>query len=561
MWNLSGELSPTQLKIINDKESKTIVVAAGPGSGKTRILVHKLASLLLMEDVKHEQLLMVTFSRSAATEFKKRLLKLIGNAASFIEIKTFHSYCFDLLGRVGSLEKSGEIILETIKRIKNGQVEPGRITKTVLVIDEAQDMDAHEFALVKALMEQNEGMRIIAVGDDDQNIFEFRGASSKYMENLITEPDAVMVELVENYRSKRNLVDFTNQFLMRIPNRLKHTPIMSAQSDNGKIKRIRYRSRHLITPLVKDILAEGLTGSTCVLTRRNEEALQIAGLLMKSGRQAKLIQSNEGFSLYNLLEIRYFLSRLNLAEDVYIIHDDLWEDAKRKLAERFGSSLNLESCLNLVKEFEAANPKYKYKTDLEIFIRESALEDFIGENRETIFVSTIHKAKGREFDNVFLMLDLFDPGTNEAKRQLYVAMTRAKRNLTLYDNGNYLNSITAEDMQVVADSQTYLPPQELVIQLSHRDVQLDFFLYCRHLIKDLNSGEFLGVDGNGFHNSKGQAVVKFSKQFLKQIESMRQKNYVPKTAKIRFIVLWQKENTEHEVRIVLPELFFEKILP
>lgn len=558
---LFGELSPTQLKIINDKESKTIVVAAGPGSGKTRILVHKLASLLLMEDVKHEQLLMVTFSRSAATEFKKRLLKLIGNVANYIEIKTFHSYCFDLLGRVGSLEKSGDIIQEAIKRIKNGQVEPGQITKTVLVIDEAQDMDAHEFALVEALMEQNDSLRIIAVGDDDQNIFEFRGASSKYMESLITEHDAMMVELVENYRSRRNLVEAANQFLMRIPNRLKHTPIMAVKSDNGKIKRVHFRSRHLMTPLVKDILAQGLTGSTCVLTKRNEEALQIAGLLMKKGRQAKLIQSNEGFNLYNLLEIRYFLSRLNLTEDVYIISDDLWENAKRRLAERFSGSLNLESCLNLIKDFEATNPKYKYKSDLEIFIRESVLEDFVGENMETIFVSTIHKAKGREFDNVFLMLDSFDPGTNEAKRQLYVAMTRAKNNLTLYDNGNYLNSIKVEDMQVIADSQTYLPPQELVMQLSHRDVQLDFFLYCRLLVKDLNSGEFLGVDGQGCYNAKGQAVLKFSHRFSKQIESMRQKNYVPKTAKIRFIVYWQKENTEVEVRIVLPEIYFEKRLP
>ena len=48
-----GELSDCQKEILQDKESRCIVVAAGPGSGKTRVLVHKLASLLLLEDVKH----------------------------------------------------------------------------------------------------------------------------------------------------------------------------------------------------------------------------------------------------------------------------------------------------------------------------------------------------------------------------------------------------------------------------------------------------------------------------------------------------------------------------
>jgi len=167
---LFGELSARQLKIIKDQTARYIVVAAGPGSGKTKVLVHKLASLLLMEDVKHEQLLMLTFSRAAATEFKVRLMDLIGNAAAFIEIKTFHSFCFDLLGKVGNLEKADGIIRLATEKILANEVELSRITKTVLVIDEAQDMDADDYRLVKALMDKNEEMRVIAVGDDDQNI-------------------------------------------------------------------------------------------------------------------------------------------------------------------------------------------------------------------------------------------------------------------------------------------------------------------------------------------------------------------------------------------------------
>ncbi len=555
---LFGELSPTQLKIITDNKANCIVVAAGPGSGKTRVLVHKLASLLLMEDVKHEKLLMITFSRVAATEFKKRLLKLIGNAANFVEIKTFHSYCFDLLGKVGTLEKSDEILREAITKIQKGEVEVGRITKAVLVIDEAQDMDADEFALINALTKQNEDMRVIAVGDDDQNIYEFRGASSKYLEQMINGQNSVMYELIDNYRSKRNLVDFTNQFVKKISNRLKKTPIFAMQSDNGKVKLVRHKNCSLIVAVVNDILKEGLSGSTCVLTRSNGEALQLAGLLVKHGMRAKLIQSNEGFNLYNLLEIRFFLKQLNLSEDTYIIYEDIWENAKRDLKNRFIRTLNYEICQNLIRDFEASNPKYKYKSDLELFIRESKLEDFYGDKVDTIFVSTIHKAKGREFDNVFLMLDHFDTKTDEALRLIYVAMTRAKSSLNIHYNGDYLDFIQTEELRIVVDNEVYLPPDQLVMQLSYKDVWLDYFLSCQHLISQLNSGDELTVSGECCLNSKGQEVVRFSKQFTNQIESMKQKKYVPKRAKIRFVVYWQKEDSEYEIRIVLPEVYFEK---
>lgn len=556
---LFGSLSPTQLEIIKDNETKHIAVVAGPGSGKTRVLVHKLASLLLMEDVKHEQLLMVTFSRAAATEFKKRLLSLIGNAAHYIEIKTFHSYCFDLLGKVGSLEKSDAILKSTIEKIKNGEVEANRITKTVLVIDEAQDMNADEFALINTLIEQNEEMRVIAIGDDDQNIYEFRGASSKYLEQFMAERKAAKHELIENYRSKNNLVEFTNGFVKKIRHRLKETPIAAKQTDNGNIKLVRYLNGNLISPLVQDILATGLAGTTCVLTKTNDEALQITGLLLKNGMQAKLIQSNDGFSLQNLLEVRFLLNEINIGDDVKIISDEVWANAKSEMRKKFQQSSKLEVCNNLIKQFEDSNSKKKYKSDLEVFVRESKLEDFYNENGETIFISTIHKAKGKEFDNVFIMLENFNPSTDEAKRQLYVAMTRAKRNLTIHLNGNYLDNLTAENLERVEDRETHLPPSELAMHLSFKDVWLDYFITRQHLVSQLTSGDALTINGDECTNSKGQSVLKFSKQFLNTIESVKQKGYHLKQAKVNFIVYWKKEDAECESKILLPEVYFEKV--
>lgn len=555
---LFGQLSPAQLEIINDRESKYIVVAAGPGSGKTRILVHKLASLLLMEDVKYEKLLMVTFSRSAVTEFKKRLLRLIGPAAHFVEIKTFHSYCFDLLGRVGTLEKSGEIIKEATARINNGEVEASRITKTVLVIDEAQDMDGDEFALVEALINKNEDMRIIAVGDDDQNIFEFRGSSSKYLQMMLAKPDAVKYELVDNYRSKSNLVDFANQFILRLPHRLKDTPIVAHEGSNGFIKLVRYKSSNLVTPLVNDIIATDLEGSTCVLTKTNEEALQITGLLVEMGRKARLIQANDGFNLYNLEEIRFFLEKLELDKGVYTIDDGRWAKAKRELKNRFRTSPNFEVAANIVRDFEITSPMTKYKSDLEIFISESSLEDFAGVHRETIFVSTIHKSKGREFDNVYLMLDQFRCGTDEAKRQLYVGMTRAKSSLIIHYNGNYLDSIHTEQLLTLDDPNQYTLPDHLVLSLSYRDVWLDFFNYHQTAVSRLNSGDEISFDGEFCRNTKGEPLLKVSKQGARQVESLLHRGYQPRGAKIRFIVYWQKEDSEHEIKIFLPELYFER---
>lgn len=554
---LFGELSPTQLRIINNSKDQYIAVTAGPGSGKTRVLVHKLASLVLMEDIKYDQLLMLTFSRAAATEFKKRLFVLLGNAAGYISIKTFHSYCFDLLGKVGSLEKSDQILRVTVERIKNREVEPSWISKAVLVIDEAQDMDGDEFKLIQTLMEENEEMRVIAVGDDDQNIYEFRGSSGKYLEQFIKAKKAAQFELVENYRSKPNLIAFTNEIVEKIQSRLKQTPIIATQSDLGKIELVRYESEQLVVPMVSAIQKAGLPGSTCVLTRTNEEAVQLAGLLTKKGIPCSLIQSNEGFSLFQLFEIRYFLDLLDLTEDSFLIDDQTWNQTKRKWGELFRSSSKFQNSKQLLQNFERSHPVKKYKSDLLVFIHESRLEDFYIESGNVVLVSTIHKAKGKEYDNVYLMLANCNPKTDSQKRLLYVAMTRAKNFLSVHLNNHFLDDIMVEGMIRKTDLKAYKPPEQLAMQLSFKDVWLDYFITRQALLKNLSSGSSLRINGHQCLNIKGQAVLKFSKQFVTQLENLAKRGYFLQSCNVNHMVYWQKEGMEKEVLIILPELIFE----
>ncbi len=563
---LFGELSPAQLQIINDKHSQYIVVGAGPGSGKTRILVHKLASLLLMEDIKHEQLLMLTFSRAATTEFKKRLLKLIGNAAHYVEIKTFHSYCFDLLGKVGNIEKSIDVIEETYKQIINGDVEVSRITKTVLVIDEAQDIELNEFRLIQALIDKNDDMRVIAVGDDDQNIYSFRGSDSKYMQEFLKRNNAKFYELVENYRSKSNIVTFTNSYVIKIKNRLKLTPIMPVQADNGQIKIIQYQSRNIVIPLVNTMLRDGILSSTCVLTATNEEALQLIAQLQMNGIKAKLLQSNESYLLYNLVEVRYFINELDLKPDTYLILDEVWDKAKQKLRLKYRNSKNLFICEQLVREFEETNNKYKYVSDWMSYVYESQEEDFYHNNRNSIIVGTIHKSKGWEYDHVIIMLKDISIQSDEMKRQLYVGMTRAKKSLTIHYNGDYLYNIAnysyygqIDNLEYQKDNIKYDESDIIRIQLGYRDVYLSDFKYRQKQIENLISGDLLLVKEEGCFIQNGNNVLYFSSKFKSDISKHRMKGYQITTAKVNYILYWKGENEDKELLILLPEIELRRI--
>lgn len=580
---LFGMLSKRQKEIIDDHESRCIVVAAGPGSGKTRVLVHKLASLLLLEDVKHEQLLMLTFSRAAATEFKQRLMQLIGNAAHFVEIKTFHSYCFDLLGRVGNLDEAGDVVKQAAEMINNGEVEPNRISKTVLVIDEAQDMSKDDYALVSALMKANEEMRVIAVGDDDQNIYEFRGSNSRYFYELTQTEHSRFIEMTENYRSLRHILDTANDFARNIRQRIKSTPIISMSQEDGEVRIVKHpyeiqeRKVYMYQPILEDVTR--LLGSISskeadassrkknetisILTQTNEEAVIMLALLHSHGIKAKLVQSMDGLRFWNLAEVRYFLKKIDQGikeTKSPIIPDDIWEAAKHQTFQKYATSQALPYLRRSLQIFEQTN-RAKYYSDLREFVFESSVEDFCDISKSDIVVSTIHKAKGHEFDHVLMLITHPEHPTDDILRRYYVGMTRAKRTLAIHTNGNLFD--TLKSAQHLYDAQAYDEPNEIVLQLSHKDVNLGFSKPHKDAILCLRSGMPLT-----YHDhclclpSTGRDIAQLSIKMKEKLGKWELKGYKVTAARIRFIVAWKSKDAprdEKESAIMLADLVMKKI--
>lgn len=554
---LFNQLSKKQMQIISDKESRVIVVAAGPGSGKTRVLVHKLASLLLLEDVKHEQLLMLTFSRAAATEFKQRLMELIGNAAHFVEIKTFHSYAFDLLGRIGNLEDAKDVVGRAARMISEGEVEPNRIGKTVLVVDEAQDMSSEEFALVRVLMSVNEEMRVIAVGDDDQNIYEFRGSDSNYMRQLLADDKSTFVEMTENYRSTQHVVAFANAFVKGIHNRMKQTPILSMSKDEGTVVVTHHASHIMFQRVVSDLLRQRNSGTMSVLTHTNEEAVILVALLRKHGLRSKLIQSMDGFRFWNMAEVRLFLKYIERDTHTPIVTDEVWNEAKRKTFQAYATSSSLPYLKRCIELFEKIN-KAKYLTDFKELVFESTTEDFCDTSDADVVVSTIHKSKGCEFDDVYMLVSQPQHVTDSEMRRYYVGMTRARKRLFIYTNSTLFDRLPADIHQV--DQTPYVFPDEVMLQLSHKDVNLGFFKSRKKEILSLRSGEKLCFANNLLYvPNNQQPVAQLSQKMQAELAQWALKGYLVSSATIRFVVAWKpkdapKDEKEHAVLLLDLEL-------
>lgn len=149
------------------------------------------------------------------------------------------------------------------------------------------------------------------------------------------------------------------------------------------------------------------------------------------------------------------------------------------------------------------------------------------------------------------------PLTSSEKRKLYVAMTRAKESLYIHCNTSIFDPYPVDGIVRRIDSTEYNEPREIALQLTHKDVVLNFFKDKKEIIFKFRSGGKLSVSDHFLTaeiNGRTLRVVKFSKAFVEKRDSLREKGYEPVSARVGYIIAWQGEEDAEESAIILPTL-------
>ncbi len=552
-----SQMSDEQKQIIRDTKTGAVMILAGPGSGKTKVLVHKIASIILTEDIKPEQFMMLTFSKTAKFEFKTRLNELVGALSYDVEIQTFHSYALNLIAR--DARNDNTILENAIKEATRQIIEDEVVLpyKSVLVLDEYQDINEDCFELVKAIYSKaQKNMRIIAVGDDDQCIMNHIGANVNFIDKFEwefgkTDEDKVSYkkyELLCNFRSKTDIVEYANSFISKIEKRYKQNSLYSNSKDHGKVKIHFSSSPDLILPAVELIKKEEIQKNIALLAYTNEEVLQIYSLLQEEGINARYIIDRENFSLKHIIELVEFDKLINsyLSVDETSFKEKYFDDALKVIESKFSSSSNLKLLKKVVDRFLSQSDNF-YISQWVTYLEEIKLEDF--ENfGKSVVVSTIHKSKGMEFDKVILLNNnRFNSDKNitmdDKMRLYYVGMTRAKNELVILKYGTNIKK-DFDFVDYYLDTESYSSDSLVFTHLmSLSDISLGFNLEKYIKYDNFFAGEEVKLEQrNNFntlcliHNNKILGAL--SREFNNKILVKLKEGYIFKKITIEYIVNW-----------------------
>lgn len=437
---------------MNDRQKQAVftvngplLILAGAGSGKTTVLINRIANILrygdaynstyLRDDLDENdiaackayiengtplttetqehlsvsacapwRIMAITFTNKAAGELKDRLCAMLGEAANDIWASTFHSTCARILRRDGerigysshftvydtddqrrlmkSILKELDIseksitpksILNEISRAKDSLISPAEYALTVgddfrlkiisrayttyqkrledadamdfddlinkvvelfkkcpdvleyyqnrfryLMVDEYQDTNHAQYTFVRMLAEKSGNLCV--VGDDDQSIYKFRGAT---IENILsfenTFQNATVIRLEQNYRSTQNILDAANAVIEHNTERKGKT--LWTQNGTGAMIHLHTAENETdeaerITKIILDGVAAGRKFSDyAVLYRMNSQSLTFERNFAKSGVPHRIIGGTRFYERREIREMIAYLSVINNPSD------------------------------------------------------------------------------------------------------------------------------------------------------------------------------------------------------------------------------------------------------
>lgn len=512
-----------QQGLVEAPELGNHLVLAGPGSGKTKVLVHRIAYLIRVKRVAPERIIALAFNRGAALSLKKRLVNLIGKDARGVMVLTYHAMALRLTGtslavadRVDRAIDFQQVLKDAIELLEgksdaflDADDARDRLLQQYeyIFVDEYQDIDAMEYALVSALAgrsrqaEDDFKLSIMAVGDDDQNIYSFKGANIEFIRRFQNDYPSQITYLVENFRSTQNIISASNHLIQRAADRMKvDHPIRinsSRQADpaggvwceqdllsQGRVRLLtapgspNLQSQLVFSELlrIKTLDAQLVWGDVAVLARTHESLQPLRALLSSAGIQYELARRDSVRGQLQLMRSR-----------------EGWA-ARQWLAQRDGKLIRLSDFHTWILEALRREPTNPYWVDLTVIAEElggdfddlelpagSILDALYEASQDSsqngdaaaIKLLSAHSAKGLEFNHVIVM-DCGDWRTSDDERRLlYVAMTRAKQSLTVFRVDNGRNTLLS-DLSTVEGVQSLLPDMQPQYR---QDIQLRYLTY------------------------------------------------------------------------------------
>jgi DNA helicase-2/ATP-dependent DNA helicase PcrA len=400
--DLLASLNEQQREAVTTTEGPVLVLA-GAGSGKTRVIAHRIAYLIAERGIPPANILAVTFTNKAAEEMRERVESLLRGSklASAPLISTFHSLCVRILRR--DIEALGEGYTrdftiydqdDSIRLVKNCLKELGYdeqrlsarsiqsaishaknsgldaemfaarveynderraaiarvfrlyderlrannaldfddlLIKTVqllrrcadirqhynakfryILVDEYQDTNALQFALVQLLTEQQQNLCV--VGDEDQSIYKWRGADITNILNFEKHyKDARIIRLEQNYRSTQNILDAASHVVSHNTER-KGKRLWTANPTGEKIRYYQAPDAEMEARFVAATIQEHLVNDPrariAVLYRTNAQSRLFEEALRRLGIPYQIVG---GFSFYERAEVRDIIAYLKLA--------------------------------------------------------------------------------------------------------------------------------------------------------------------------------------------------------------------------------------------------------